>query len=409
MLAVSWLFFTDGVARPAAASARRSVSCFLPIAPRTHLSLPANKLDATETDLAELRASTQQMTPTIDAIQHWSVVSAQPSPEGLRGELLLPLFQVVRADTKAFVRVLKATLQRISKDSLDDYLMERQLAAWRRLMNDMQAELPTVRDSFHSFLSFLSGPGDDAVCKAVKDMVAELNEDIWDLQKRIDSTYAALRVDMQFSESRRSIMEAKTLTKLTELAFIFIPLSFVSSLFSMSVKELEGGVPIWTFVLTAIAMASLAYGIRWIVANDFLAESSRRALERFWAKRNVSRGARVPVITLALLTIQDVWETGGRDLFLKILLSVVLPAFLLVPVGFLWHSTGLDTGFKLSVTLLLVVSGLAAALLPSLAGLAGQSPSQSLLARFNRRFGRRSFDVNGDSGSEEGEEETESV
>ncbi|KAJ3541339.1 hypothetical protein NM208_g4656 [Fusarium decemcellulare] len=52
-------------------------------------------------------------------------------------------------------------------------------------------------------------------------------------------------------ESRKAIYEARGVTKLTRLAFIFIPASFVTAVFSMSVKELNenDGPPIWTWVV----------------------------------------------------------------------------------------------------------------------------------------------------------------
>lgn len=236
--------------------------------------------------------------------------------------------------------------------------MERRLADWRRMMNDLQIELPSMKTSIHNFVTYLEGTQGLETLEAVKLIVLELDADLSSLKTRIDETYAALRVDMQFFESRRSISEAKTVTKLTELAFIFIPLSFVSSLFSMSVDELRNGVPIWTFVLAALIFALLAYGIRFIVANDFLTDSSRRALERFWARRNVRRGASIPTLTFVQLTAQEIWDNGGQELFAKCLGLSFLSAFVVVPVGFMWASIGLDTGFKISLTLLLVLSAL---------------------------------------------------
>lgn len=158
-------------------------------------------------------------------------------------------------------------------------------------------------------------------------------------------------------------MEAKTVTKLTELAFVFVPLSFASSLFSMSVKELEQGVPMRTFVITAFAFAVLAYGFRFVVSNDFLADTSRRALERFWARRNVRRGASIPTLTFVVLTAQELWKQGGKTIAVACLALLSFSAFLIVPASFLWVSIGMDKGFKLSVTLFLILSGLGAALL----------------------------------------------
>ena len=56
-------------------------------------------------------------------------------------------------------------------------------------------------------------------------------------------------------ESKRSIEEATSVKRLTQLAFVFIPLSFVTSVFGMNVQEISGtGVKIWIFIVTAIVV-----------------------------------------------------------------------------------------------------------------------------------------------------------
>lgn len=56
-------------------------------------------------------------------------------------------------------------------------------------------------------------------------------------------------------DSNRSIEEAESLKRLTQLAFIFVPLSFVTSFFGMNVQELSGDeVKLWIFLVTAVCM-----------------------------------------------------------------------------------------------------------------------------------------------------------
>ncbi|KAK5118782.1 hypothetical protein LTR85_007988 [Meristemomyces frigidus] len=85
----------------------------------------------------------------------------------------------------------------------------------------------------------------------------------------------------------------------------------------MSIRELQNGVPVWTFVLSALVMALLSYGIRLIVTSDFIANSSRGALERFWARADVRRGESAPILTFIALTTQEAWSNGGADIFLR--------------------------------------------------------------------------------------------
>ena len=48
---------------------------------------------------------------------------------------------------------------------------------------------------------------------------------------------------MSLLESKRDIEEAEGVSRLTELAFFFIPTTFAASLFSMQVWELEESPP----------------------------------------------------------------------------------------------------------------------------------------------------------------------
>lgn len=73
--------------------------------------------------------------------------------------------------------------------------------------------------------------------------------------------------------SQRSIKEAVSVKRLTLLAFIFIPLSFVTSLYGMNVKEISGdGVRLWVFFVTAICVMFLI-PFMWLFA---------RSLELLW-------------------------------------------------------------------------------------------------------------------------------
>ena len=136
----------------------------------------------------------------------------------------------------------------------------------------------------------------------------------------------------------------------------------------MSVNELEGGVPIWNFVLTALLFALLAYGIRFAIANDFVADNSRRALERFWARRNVRRGTSIPTLTFISLTVQEIWSHGGSEVATLLAGLTFMSAFIVVPVAFLWSSTSLDLGFNISMTLFLLLFAIGAALVPTMGG-----------------------------------------
>ena len=64
--------------------------------------------------------------------------------------------------------------------------------------------------------------------------LAGLIADFDEALARLNSTFQAVMSTMSIVESQKAISEAETVSKLTSLAFFFIPLSFIASLFSMN-------------------------------------------------------------------------------------------------------------------------------------------------------------------------------
>lgn len=65
---------------------------------------------------------------------------------------------------------------------------------------------------------------------------------------------------MHSIESQRAIAGAESVTKLSELARLFLPLSLAASISSIQVAELELGIPVSSFVILAALLANFAYG-----------------------------------------------------------------------------------------------------------------------------------------------------
>lgn len=65
--------------------------------------------------------------------------------------------------------------------------------------------------------------------------LAGLKAEIDETLARLTSTFQAVMSTMSIVESQKAISEAETVSKLTSLAFFFIPLSFVASFFGMNI------------------------------------------------------------------------------------------------------------------------------------------------------------------------------
>ena len=105
-------------------------------------------------------------------------------------------------------------------------------------------------------------------------------------------------------ESRRSIEEAVAVKKLTQLAFMFIPLSFVTSVFGMNIVEITGtGAKLWTFLATA-ACIGMSVSLIWWLSDP---------LEQWWKKHppryELDRSMRLSWIWWAIRHDQLWWIT----------------------------------------------------------------------------------------------------
>lgn len=61
-----------------------------------------------------------------------------------------------------------------------------------------------------------------------------------------------IRTSAMLVESRKAIVQAEGVARLTLLAFFFLPLSFTTSLFGMNFKELGDQLSIWTWAVVAV-------------------------------------------------------------------------------------------------------------------------------------------------------------
>ncbi|KAK3368463.1 hypothetical protein B0H63DRAFT_455240 [Podospora didyma] len=65
-----------------------------------------------------------------------------------------------------------------------------------------------------------------------------MERDLDPTRRRIDGAFQALMSSMRIVESERAIRRAETVSRLTHLAFFFIPLTLVASVFGMNVNEI---------------------------------------------------------------------------------------------------------------------------------------------------------------------------
>lgn len=80
--------------------------------------------------------------------------------------------------------------------------------------------------------------------------------------QRLEGTYQVLMSSMSILESERAIEQAEVVTRLTNLAFFFIPLTFVSGLFGMNLVEFDQKLTVVMWVGISLGVTAAAYIIR---------------------------------------------------------------------------------------------------------------------------------------------------
>lgn len=91
----------------------------------------------------------------------------------------------------------------------------------------------------------------------------DISDSILSLKLRIESTISLYSASASLAQSALVIDQTSGINKLTELAFFFVPMSFITSIFSMQVLELTSRPPkIWTWGVALCAVVLITYSIR---------------------------------------------------------------------------------------------------------------------------------------------------
>lgn len=347
------------------------------MAPRKTITIDLDQALVTGVNLDTLQGDLDETRSTREELLH--IMNRQPTSARLADAL----FELIRHDTLTLLRVLHHILEDMEVDVLDDTKMEGRLPLWRQLISQAQMELPELKSSTRGFLAFFGivGPEntsspttqDPAIEKNVSHLFQEIDQMLARLRRASDS----LTSNMGLLESRRSIDEAHAVTRLTELAFLFIPLSFSASIFGMQVEPFKDSAPLWKFFLVAIVVTMSAYLMRITMRSQWLDNVKRSVkldVRRYAEQRNLPVQVRTMSMLLLLQWVGStlmasirktstrtkdnarragirLWGVVRFPISFVLLIGVVA----LAPVTVLW-TRNLDAGVQGTVTLVILLS-----------------------------------------------------
>lgn len=191
---------------------------------------------------------------------------------------MYPLLQMAARDLSTSIRKIRSTHNKIISMHThgEEHNLIRLFWGTKPMTKDLMYRTATLSSKIDDFTDFVRDlQGLQKMYPKIQG--PEYDETLLYISEVLDDGRRATRMvqDLTQSEiglwsmevSERSIEETASVIRLTQLAFIFVPLSFVTSLYGMNVKEISGdGVRIWVFFVTAICVMFLVLSI-WLNAG----------------------------------------------------------------------------------------------------------------------------------------------
>lgn len=201
--------------------------------------------------------------------------------------LLLAFCRVLKHDVVGFLDYIEFLLEDIANKSLDERDLQDNVGRWRNQLSRLLYELPTLSTSIRRFFAFpYSGrPLPQQLSTDIDDLLGEIRT----MLERCERSQQLLTAEMSLLESKRGIQEAESVSRLTQLAFVFVPLTFVTGLFSMQIQEVaDTPPPLYAFIIASVVALTVSYGFRAAQNSVWLSNKQRQWEEQLREEENIT-------------------------------------------------------------------------------------------------------------------------
>lgn len=174
-----------------------------------------------------------------------SQLSGTPVAQSPVALVKMAIGQLMHEDLSRVLFNMSRTLDQIELAIDNDDLLRRSIPMWRTQLGRWRNSMFHQSNSFRPWLQTLTAnlpqPSGSPMTTStqmtqVNTRLQHLGEDLDTTIRRIETTFHVLMSSMSIVESERAINEAETVSKLTHLAFFFIPLTLVAGVFGMNIK-----------------------------------------------------------------------------------------------------------------------------------------------------------------------------
>jgi len=231
-----------------------------------------------------------------------------------RFHLISVLLHFALTDWHGVFQSLNEVLDKIDSEISIDAVLQEGINGWRHILGAWRKQLINDKSRINAAIQIIEDFGaNGCTCDLAtgpkrkygrkKDIVAlqksygELLTHLTSLIERIERTFAAIMSSMSILESQRAISQAASVNRLTELAFIFIPLSFGNSIFGMQIPAWSQNYTPGLWFAISGGLIGGAYMLRLIVRARLvtaIGEQFRLSIRRY---ANIEDNGPVPTLT----------------------------------------------------------------------------------------------------------------
>lgn len=167
-----------------------------------------------------------------------SVAPADGMNMGSSTTFLNLLFHFMVNDWTSVLREMGKFLDEVDTLLSDNDTLQKKLVTWRIILGSWRKNL--VDDSEKIRTTLVAVKQQETTKQQLggsfSSSLNELLNHVESLKDRTERTFGALMSSMAIVESQRAISQAESISRLTELAFLFIPLGFAASFFGMQLQ-----------------------------------------------------------------------------------------------------------------------------------------------------------------------------
>lgn len=145
------------------------------------------------------------------------------------------LFHFMVNDWTGVLREMDRFLDEVDILMSDNDMLQKKLVTWRIILGSWRKNLVDDGEKIRTTLVAVKQQETSGTNNFISSF-GELLKHVESLKDRTERTFGALMSSMAIVESQRAISQAESISRLTELAFLFIPLGFATSTFGMQLQ-----------------------------------------------------------------------------------------------------------------------------------------------------------------------------